>query len=69
MVVVPVLIPVSMPLDVPIVPTAVLLLAQVPPGVNVVYAASDPTQTLSGPVGGVDDATTVITIVTAQPAT
>lgn len=68
-VVVPGLIPVTMPVAEPIVPTDGVLLAQLPPGVLFVNVICEPTHTLVGPTIGAAAETTVITMVTAQPAT
>ena len=67
-IVVPADTPYRTPVVEPMVPTARLLLLQVPPDAVVVNVPVLPTHT-GGPNGGVAVATTVITLVTEQPAT
>lgn len=67
--VVPVVIPHITPVVEPMVPTAPVLLAQVPPGVLFVNVIHEPTHTLVGPMIGAAADTTVTTIVAEQPAT
>ncbi len=62
-------IPPTMPVDVPTVPMEGVLLDHEPPGVLLVSIIVEPTHTLVGPTIGAAADTTVIIMVTAQPAT
>ncbi len=68
-VVVPVDIPVTIPVEEPTVPTAPVLLVHEPPGVLFDKEIEEPTHTLVGPTMGPAADITVIVIVAAQPAT
>lgn len=68
-VVVPVDTPQTTPVAEPTVPTDGVLLAQLPPGVLFVNVIQEPIHTFVGPTIGAAADTTVITIVTEQPAT
>ncbi len=61
--------PQSTPVADPIVATAGVLLAHEPPEVLLVKVIQEPTHTLVGPTMGAAAETTVIIIVTEQPAT
>jgi hypothetical protein len=59
--------PETMPVELPTVAAAVLLLLHVPPKMVLLNAADEPTHTFAGPVITVGGGTTVITVDVAQP--
>lgn len=61
-------IPVTAPVVLPTVPTAGVLLLQVPPGVPSVSVEADPTQTFNVPVIVAGSALTVTVLIATQPA-